>query len=522
MILLAVNSYLAGGIGLVAGGLAVYLFLQWKEQTLRNARSLEAQSLLDSARREAEGILRDARLRGNEEALQLRQETEQSFATRLTQIGSTEERLTEREKLVNQQLESLVGQEHTLRTRFEELQKRAATLATQQQELDALIQQRRDDLARMAHLSETEARAQLIKDVEQQAHADASALARRIIEEAKARAEEKARWIISTAIQRYAGSHTFESTSATLALPDNEIKGRIIGREGRNIRAFEGATGVTVLIDDTPNAVVLSGFDPVRREIAREAMQRLILDGRIHPTRIEEVVGKVKSEMEEAVLRAGEEAVARAGVAPMHTEILKLLGRLKFRQSYSQNVLEHSIEVAHLMAIMAGELGLDINVAKRAGLLHDIGKAVNHEVEGAHALVGADIIKRYGESEPVVNGVASHHGEAEATGPWGVLVGAADAISASRPGARSETMTTYIRRVEDLERIGMSFAGVEKVYAVQAGRELRVMVQPQRLNDDEAFALARNITRRIEDELQYPGQIRVTVIRETRCVEFAK
>jgi ribonucrease Y len=402
------------------------------------------------------------------------------------------------------------------------VQKHATALEAQRAEIAAVARQRMEALAAAARLSEAEARAEFLKEVERGAQADAGKTSRRIIEEAKAYAEEKARWIISTAIQRYAGSHTFESTSATLALQDNEIKGRIIGREGRNIRAFEAATGVTVLIDDTPNAVVLSGFDPVRREIAREAMARLIADGRIHPTRIEEVVNAVKSEMEEAVLKSGEEAIVRAGVAPMHTEIVRLLGRLKFRQSFSQNVLDHSIEVAHLMALMAGELGLDVQIAKRAGLLHDIGKAVNHEIEGPHAIVGAEIIKRHGEPEPVVNGVASHHGEVPANGPWGILVGAADAISASRPGARSETLTTYIKRVEDLERIGMSFEGVEKVYAVQAGRELRVLVQPERLNDDQAFKLARDITRRIEDELQYPGQIRVTVIRETRCVEFAK
>lgn len=385
-----------------------------------------------------------------------------------------------------------------------------------------MLRQARDRLAEIGRLSETEAREQLMRTLQQQAEADAASISRHIVEDAKIRAEEKARWIIATAIQRYAGSHTFESTSATLALPDNDIKGRIIGREGRNIRAFEAATGVTVLIDDTPNAVVLSGFDPVRREIAREAMSRLIQDGRIHPTRIEEVVGAVRTEMEEAVFRSGEEAVVRAGVAPMHPEIVKLLGRLKFRHSYSQNVLEHSIEVAHLMSLMAGELGLDIMTAKRAGLLHDVGKAVNHEIEGAHAIVGADIIKRYGESDAVVNGVASHHGEVPAIGPWGVLVSAADAISASRPGARSETMTTYIKRVEDLERIGLSFEGVEKVYAVQAGRELRVMVQPDKCSDEKALALARNITRKIEEELHYPGQIRVTIIRETRCVDFAK
>lgn len=521
MILLA-NSYLAGGVGFVIGALLVFIFLRWKEQTLRKARALETQSATEAARREADGILREAKLRANEDALKLRQETEQSFAARLKQITEAEARLNEREQLVNRQLESLVAQEKSLRAQTEDLQKQSIGLEAQKQELAALSKQRIEALAAVAKLSESDARAQLLKEIEQQAQADASAVSRRILDEAKTYAEEKARWIIGTAIQRYAGSHTFESTSSTIALPDNEIKGRIIGREGRNIRAFEAATGVTVLIDDTPNAVVLSGFDPVRREIARESMQRLVLDGRIHPTRIEEVVTAVKAEMEDAVLKSGEEAVVRAGVSPMHAEIMKLLGRLKFRQSYSQNVLDHSIEVAHLMALMAAELGLDVQIAKRAGLLHDIGKAVNHEVEGPHAIVGADIIKRYGEPEAVVNGVASHHNEVPQIGPWGALVGAADAISASRPGARSETLTTYIKRVEDLERIGMSFEGVEKVYAVQAGRELRVLVEPGRVNDDRAFVLARDITRRIEDELHYPGQIRVTVIRETRCVEFAK
>jgi ribonucrease Y len=521
MILFA-NSYLAGALGFAVGALLIFIFLRWKEQTLRKARVLEAQSVADAAKREADGILREAKLQGNEDALKLRHETEQSFATRLKQITETEARLTEREQLINRQLENLVAQEKALRAQTEQLQKESATVKTQEQELAALVKQRLEALAAAAKLSEADARTQLFKEIEQQAQADASAVSRRILDEAKNYAEEKARWIISTAIQRYAGSHTFESTSSTIALPDNEIKGRIIGREGRNIRAFEAATGVTVLIDDTPNAVVLSGFDPVRREIARESMQRLVLDGRIHPTRIEEVVATVKSEMEEAVFKSGEEAVLRAGVAPMHAEIVKLLGRLKFRQSYSQNVLDHSVEVAHLMALMAAELGLDVQIAKRAGLLHDIGKAVNHEIEGPHAIVGADIIKRHGEPEAVVNGVASHHNEVPQNGPWGALVAAADAISASRPGARSETLTTYIKRVEDLERIGMSFEGVEKVYAVQAGRELRVLVEPGRINDDRAFSLARDITRRIQDELQYPGQIRVTVIRETRCVEFAK
>lgn len=518
----ATDLYLVGAFALLGGALVTYLVLRWKEQTIAAGKIEQANKTLETARNEAEALVREAKLRASEEALKIREESEKPIAAKLKQIAETEVRLTERESLINRQLENLVAQERALRQQTEDLQKQAAQLDASRQDVAKLTHEVREKLAATARLSEAEARSQLMREVEQQVEADAGAVSRRILEEAKVRAEEKAKWIVSTAIQRYAGSTTFESTSATLALPDNEIKGRIIGREGRNIRAFEGATGVTVLIDDTPNAVVLSGFDPVRREIAREAMARLIADGRIHPTRIEEVVNAVRSEMEEAVFRSGEEAVVRAGVAPMHADLVKLLGRLKFRQSYSQNVLEHSIEVAALMSLMASELGLDVMTAKRAGLLHDVGKALNHEIEGPHAIVGAEVAKRCGESEAVVNGIAAHHGEVPAVGPWGPLVSAADAISASRPGARSETMTTYVKRVEDLERIGMSFEGVDKVYAVQAGRELRVLVHPDRCNDDQALELARKVTRKIEDELQYPGQIRVTVIRETRCVEFAK
>jgi ribonuclease Y len=358
--------------------------------------------------------------------------------------------------------------------------------------------------------------------VEQQSLQDANDLSRHILDQARAGAEDQARRILATAIQRYAGEHTYETTTATVALQGDDIKGRIIGREGRNIRAFEAATGVTVLIDDTPGAVVLSGFDPVRREIARESMARLIADGRIHPTRIEEVVAKVTSEMDETIRTIGEDALFKTGVPAMHPEIVKLLGRLRFRYSFSQNILDHSIEVARLMALMAAEMGADAMLAKRIGLLHDIGKALNHEVEGSHAMIGADFVRRHGEHDTVVNGVASHHAEVPSESIYGILVAAADAISASRPGARSETMTTYIKRLEDLEKIGLSFPGVEKCFAVQAGRELRVVVQPDQLDDEQAYGLARNVARRIEDELQYPGQIRVTVIRETRCVEFAK
>jgi len=396
-------------------------------------------------------------------------------------------------------------------------------LTRREQDLIQGERQSREQLQKLAALSEAEARELFLKRVEQEALRDANALARHILEEAKCKAEEKARRVITMAIQRYAGEHTFENTTASIALNGgDDIKGRIIGREGRNIRTFEAMTGVTVLIDDTPGSVLLSGFDPVRREIAREAMLRLIADGRIHPTRIEEVVNQVSNEIEQTIMRLGEEAVTEAGLPPLAPEIVKLLGRLHFRHSFSQNILDHSVEVAHLMGLMAGELGLDIESAKRAGLLHDIGKAVTHEVEGPHAVVGAEFIKRHGESNAVVNGVASHHNDVAPDGPLGILVSAADAISASRPGSRSENMTTYLKRMENLEKLAGSFAGVEKAFAVQAGRELRVFVHPDQIDDEQAFALARNLASKVENELQYPGQIRITVIRETRCIEVAK
>ncbi len=478
--------------------------------------------MLGAARREAEALVREARLQANEDALKSRAETDQAAAARQKELMAVEQRLITREELVNRQLEHLVKEEKILRDDKEELQRQRMEIAQIRAKAEDLVAQRRAQLGEVSRMSEAEIRTSFLKEIEQEATHDAAQLSQHIMEEAKARAEEQARRIITLAIQRHAGHHTFETSTATVNIKGDEMKGRIIGREGRNIRAFEAATGVTVLIDDTPGAVVLSGFDPVRREIAREAMERLILDGRIHPARIEEIVAKVSEETESMILRTGEAAVNKLGLAPMHTELIKLLGRLHFRHSFSQNILQHSVEVAELMALMAAELRIDVLAAKRAGLLHDIGKALNHEVEGAHAIVGADFIRRYGESDAVVNAVASHHGEVPNTGPLGTLVSAADAISASRPGARSETVVTYLKRVEELERIGMGFPGVEKCYALQAGRELRVMVQPTAVSDDQAYLLARNIARKVEDELQYPGQIRVTIVRETRCVEFAK
>ncbi len=500
---------------LLAGAAACYLLVRWKNLRAGKSRL----SLLENARREAEAITRDARFATNEEILKRREELEKSFTARQIEL---ERRLSERETLINSQLSRILESEKNLNAEKEAFTQKADSLTRQQRELEELTRKRREQLQALSGLSADEARVQFLKEVEQEALHDASNINRHVLEEAKAKTEEKARQIISVAIQRYAGEHTFDNTTATIALPGDEIKGRIIGREGRNIRAFENATGVTVLIDDTPGAVVLSGFDPVRREIAREAMTRLIQDGRIHPTSIEETVGKVSGEMDETINHLGEDAVARAGLPPMHLEIVKLLGRLHFRHSYSQNVLDHSVEVAHLTGLMAAELGLDMSAAKRAGLLHDLGKAVSHEIEGPHATVGAEIIKRCNESETVVNAVASHHNDVPPVGPLGILVSAADAISASRPGARSENMTTYLKRVEDLEKIALSFDGVEKCFAVQAGRELRVFVQPEKINDEQAFALARSVASKIESTLQYPGQIKVTVIRETRCLEVAK
>ena len=507
---------------IVFGAMLGYLFTRFQERARQQEIEAQRKARLEATQRDAEALLREARVAANEESIKLRSQAELAYVTRQQELNGAEQRLAQRETLINTQLEGFIQREKAIQAQQAALEARECALEKARAEAEALAAARREQLARVAQLTEAEARAQFLKECEQAALRDANELSRRILTDAKNRSEEQARRVISLAIQRYAAQHTYETTTATITLTGDEIKDRIIGREGRNIRAFEALTGVTVLIDDTPGAVVLSGFDPVRREIAREAMQRLILDGRIHPTRIEEVVAKVKEEMDENVRKAGEDAIFRAGVPPLHEDIAHVLGKLKFRMSFSQNVLDHSVEVAHLTGLLAAELGLNIAAAKRAGLLHDLGKALQQDMEGSHAIIGAEFLKRLGEADDIVNGVAAHHDEVPHTCLWGILVSAADAISASRPGARSETMDTYVKRLENLEKIGLSFAGVDKCYAVQAGRELRVFVQPEAVTDEQAAALARNLCRQIEDEMQYPGQIRVTVIRETRAVEFAK
>ncbi len=500
----------------------VWIRKDQKRQIRRALKSTES-SLKEHSRREAEVLTRSARMLTREETNRLRDEIENAIGAESEEIRQRENRLEERESLLDRQLQSLLENEKQLNQRQAALRQLESDLGEKQKTAEQLIDKHKEALGKIADLSSDDARDRLFEIIGDETKMEASQISKAIVDGAKDHAEEKARRIIGLAIQRYAGEHTYEATTATISLNgDEEIKGRIIGREGRNVRAFETATGVTVLIDDTPNTVVLSGFDPIKREIARESMARLVKDGRIHPTRIEEVVSKVTEENNYNLSNVGEEAAQKAGVSTLSQEVLSVLGKLRYRSSYSQNVLAHSVEVAHLMGLLAGEMGLDISKAKRIGLLHDIGKAMSEEVEGPHAIVGADFLKRNKEPEDVVNGVASHHGEVPYDFIWGILVSAADAISASRPGARSETMTSYLQRFRNLERIGASFDGVDKCYAVQAGREIRIIVNPKKISDEESYDLARQVARKIEEELQYPGQIRVTMVRENRFVEYAK
>ena len=500
----------------------VWIRKDQKRQIRRALKSTES-SLKEHSRREAEVLTRSARMLTREETNRLRDEIENAIGAESEEIRQRENRLEERESLLDRQLQSLLENEKQLNQRQAALRQLESDLGEKQKTAEQLIDKHKEALGKIADLSSDDARDRLFEIIGDETKMEASQISKAIVDGAKDHAEEKARRIIGLAIQRYAGEHTYEATTATISLNgDEEIKGRIIGREGRNVRAFETATGVTVLIDDTPNTVVLSGFDPIKREIARESMVRLVKDGRIHPTRIEEVVSKVTEENNYNLSNVGEEAAQKAGVSTLSQEVLSVLGKLRYRSSYSQNVLAHSVEVAHLMGLLAGEMGLDISKAKRIGLLHDIGKAMSEEVEGPHAIVGADFLKRNKEPEDVVNGVASHHGEVPYDFIWGILVSAADAISASRPGARSETMTSYLQRFRNLERIGASFDGVDKCYAVQAGREIRIIVNPKKISDEESYDLARQVARKIEEELQYPGQIRVTMVRENRFVEYAK
>lgn len=484
------------------------------EATIKSAEE-EAKRIVQEAERGAETKKREALVEAREEIHKSRGEMEREARERRAELNQFERRVTQKEESLDKRGESLERKEETLQRRDREVEQRQA-------EVDATIEKQRQELERISHLTADEARELILKTVKDEVKHETAILIRELETQARAEAEKKARDIISLAIQRTAADHVAESTVSVVALPNDDMKGRIIGREGRNIRALETLTGIDLIIDDTPEAVILSGFDPVRREIARIALERLIADGRIHPARIEEMVEKARKEVDAVIRDAGEQATLDADVHGLHPEIIKLLGRLRFRTSYGQNMLKHSVEVAHLAGIMAAELGVDARLAKRAGLLHDIGKAVDHEIEGTHIEIGIDLLRKYKENKDVIHAMACHHGDYEAESVEAVLVTAADSISAARPGARRETLESYIKRLQKLEEISSSFEGVEKSYAIQAGREVRIMVKPDRVNDATAVQLSRDIVKRIEAELEYPGQIKVTVIRETRAVDYAK
>jgi len=478
--------------------------------------------ILDDAKKEADVLKREASVQAKDTVLQARNELEQEIKSRRAEIQGVEKRLSQKESNLDKKGDLLEKKEDDLSRRERGISNKEGQLENKIKEHEFLIKEQRARLEKISGLTTEEAKKMLLQTLEDEARYEAVKLAKKIEEDAREKADKKAKEIIALAIQRYAGEYVAEDAVSVVSLPNEEMKGRIIGREGRNIRALEAATGVDIIIDDTPEAVILSCFNPIRREVARIAIERLISDGRIHPARIEEIVSKVAEELDDKIKSAGEQAVFDAGVHNVHPEVVRLLGRLKYRSSYSQNVYQHSLEVAFICGIMAGELKLNIAGAKRAGLLHDIGKAVDHEVEGSHSAIGADLAKKYGESDEIVHSILAHHEEVPVASLIDVIVQAADALSGARPGARKEMLETYIKRLDELEKIASSFTGVEKSYAIQAGREIRIVVSSDKVTDDGIFVLSKDIAKKVETELSYPGQIKVVVIRETRAVDYAK
>lgn len=510
-------------LGSIAIGVAVGYFIKFRlsQKRLESSENL-ALRIVDEAKKEAETIKKEALLQTKENLLKLKGEFEKEARERKLDLDNLERRIRSKEEGLDKRMDTLTQKENGIEGRERNLLSREMQLNEKHDQLNGLIEEQKEKLEQIAEITQEEARESLVRSMEAAAKHDAAVLIRKIEEEAKREADKKSREIIAYAVQRYAGDYVAENTVSVVNLPNDEMKGRIIGREGRNIRAIEAATGIDLIVDDTPEAVVLSSFDPIRREVAKLSLERLITDGRIHPGRIEDIVKKVKLEVDNIIKETGERVSFDVGVHDIHPEIINLLGSLKYRTSYSQNVLQHSIDVAHLTGMMAAELKMNIKEAKRAGLLHDIGKAVDHKIEGTHAAIGADYAKRFGESQRIVQAIAAHHDDGRTNTLLGVLVQAADTLSAARPGARREMLETYVKRLEELENIANSFSGVDKCFAIQAGREIRILVGNEKISDNDAVMLCKDIVKKIESELTYPGQIKVTVIRETRVSDFAK